>query len=330
MHNKPVAALAAIALITTHAALNPANAAQDNSMAESNNARAVNLAPNLEPAEPLTYRLEIESRETVEVLGQEQVGLATAMTATIAVQTTDPANLDLGPDQDTPHAAARVRFTTLTVDLAGSPLANGTFESDTPAADEDPADPIAAAARSILDKDITLHLAADGTIESVQGLRNLAPADTPALLLFDRLFGEQALKSMLQPLFRIKDGTEDSPARANFGDSWTLTTPPVNSLGLPPAELNLTLHEPTDQQQRQGNHRISIEGTTEPEVPESARSLDPEVTKRDIKGQAIWSTRLGRLRSLTTEADQQMRAEGAFTVVVNSQSNTRLRLQSSD
>jgi len=330
MHTKLATALAAATLITTPAALDHAAAAQNGSISESNNAAAINLAPNLNPADALTYRLEIESRETVEVLGQEQVGLDTAMNATLTVQTIDPVKLNLADDQDTPHAAAEVRFTTLTVDLAGSPLANGSFDSSAPAADDDPADPIAAAARSIINKPLTLHLASDGTIESVHGLHDLTPAATPALLLFERLFGEQALKSMLQPLFQIKPGSEDAPANASFGDSWTVQTNPVASLGLPPAELNLTLHEPTDQQKRQGNHRISIEGETEPTVPDSARSLDPKVTKRDITGQAIWSTRLGRLRALSTEADQQMRAEGAFTVVVNSKSTTRLRLQSSD
>jgi hypothetical protein len=324
-------AAAAAAAITAAAPTTPAASQPAAEISENATARTVNLAPRFTAGETLTYRLRLDSEKAINILGQSNTDLAASMDATFTIETIDPDTLDVSTP---PDAAATLRFTKLKLDIQNNAVASGSFDSATPEADDDPSNILATVGRELLRSPITLLYNADGTINATRGLDDIAFNNARATIIFQALFGEPALVSMLQPISHIKpaQNSEDIPTdrqgnpaiTASPGQSWTLETEAVSSLGLPTTKLELTLEE--DGNPRDDLHTVNIDGQPDAELPEGTRSMPVRVTERKVTGDAVWSTKAHRLHALETEAKQVIVTEGSVSLTITIDSKTNLKL----
>lgn len=327
-------ATASLVILLSHLLLPHQTAhAQATALAENRDpTRAVNLAPRFDPGERTTYELDIKSDQAVSILGESTVSLDADMNAQLALTTLDPDTLDTDAP---PHAAVEAKFTQLILQLKGDGGISGSFDSREPPRRDNPRDRVASVARAVHNTPLILHLHPDGTIQRITGLDAIKPSDPLAATIFFALFSEDALKNMLQPIFRIKpaedpdDVPQDADANpvlhANTGDTWTIDTTRVESLGIPRSKLTLTL-EQSPRSAPPHIHRVSIKGNATPDIPDEARSLTFETQRQTIAGTALWSTRYHRLFALNTEADIALTAKGPFPVQLTTTSATKLKL----
>ncbi len=293
--------------------------------------RTVDVAPRFEKGETLVYTLGIDSSMVVTLLGEEQNSVEATMDAEISF-TTD--TLSVGENgEPSGGASVTMRFDSLKIALRSEAIADGTFDSSSDPADDDPNDPVAQIGRNLVSSTLTLDVLPDGTIAGVDGLQRLAPTEANAAVLFDQLFNERTLISMVQPVFRIRpaedpmspllDGSGLPTMPVSMGESWSLTTPAVNGLGVPAADYDLTL-VPSQRGDARQTARIDVSGQPRAMVPGSVRVLNPETQEQSVEGHALWSTRLNRLHTLRTVAKQVFEAQGNFPLKVEVSSQTEL------
>jgi hypothetical protein len=287
----------------------------------------VNLAPRLESANAASYRLSVASTQVLSILGQtEETGAS--MEAGLSVEVIDAAAT---PTDD--GAEASLEFDYVAVAFEGGVALDGSFDSRQPEADDDPGDPLVTAIRPVVGKALTLTLAADGTITSVDGLDELRPEGDMPAMLFQQLFSERALTSMMQPIFRVRPAGEDEPLNERggrsmlaepLGGSWPVRAESVRTLGIPAAELTLTLDSAARGDDGDRLATISIDGEPEAEAPARTRALDPKVSERRLSGEAVWNATDGLLQSLESTSTTNMVAEGQFTVEISVDASSTL------
>lgn len=313
------AALAAVA--------SPATSAAPDGEASRNG--GVNLAPNLVATHGATYEMTVSTQQKLAVLRQSEDTGAT-MEARLRVEIVEPAKRAAEDG-----AVATLTFERVMVAFEGGRALSGSFDSDQPAAQDAEDDPLANAIRPMVDEELRLTLDADGTIAAVEGLERMRPTEGMAAFVFQSLFDEQALASMVQPIFRVRPAGEDEVMEADasgrlvlaqaVGSSWPVRTEPLRSLGAPAAELTLTLKSTERSSAGDRLATIEISGETDADVPERVRALDPETTERLVDGEAAWNVSDGLLQSLTTTSRTLMKSEGRFEIEIAIDASSRLR-----
>ncbi len=293
-------------------------------------AAEANLAPKLEKDHGAKYRLNLSSRQVLSILGQtEETGASMQADISVVIDEAAPKPTDNG-------VKATLVFDRIAVQFEGGQALTGSFDSATPADQDAADDPLAMTVRPIVGQPIRLTLEADGTIGAVGGLDDVAPDDPRAAFLFDQLFSETALASMAQPIFRVRPAGEDEPLnldralnRADLaepvGGTWTINAEPVDSLGMPAAELTLTLDAAARGDDGDRLATISIDGTPRADAPERLQMLDPKVAERSVTGEIVWNETDGLLQSLQTTSKTTMTAESQFSISIDIDANTSLR-----
>lgn len=265
----------------------------------------VELAPNLELGRKDAYRLRLTNSMLISIIGQMQT-VESEMDTEIEVAVTEST-----------ASGATVTATFRTMKLSFEGQSPGSFDSADPEPD-DPANIYATVARPIVGKPITLSLDRDGQITEVTGLDALTPQGT-AGVLFTQLFGPEAVRSMLQPMFKLRD-MEGDKATAKVGETWTVTRPsPV--IGTGGQDLDLTL----DSVGGEGAiARISFKAEPEFQLPENLKQVpDLEKKKVEIAGKLEWNPIKGFLRRLdsafTARFETKPGAQLGLTLSINSE-----------
>jgi hypothetical protein len=266
------------------------------------------LSPTLAGRPASAYEGSVRSEQTIALMGQTQE-LENAMRFRVAIAAPMP--------RAHGGATAEATFEQLAVEVKGGP-APGEFDSAKPARTN--VDLYESICRPLVGKPLTLMLAPDGTIESVDGLAKLAP-EGRAGQLFLMLFSEDAVRSMLQPIFKVKSAGGEGGASAAVGGRWTETTPGARGLGLRGLTLEMVL-----QTVRGSTAIITISGEPDDTPPPDVRALpDLKVTESTVDGEARWNLRRGALQAYTSESTLRMESSGQLSVSVTANSASELR-----
>ena len=298
---------AAGALATLAAGIAPAQSAGER-------ADGTNLAPIYTEGETDRYDMTVDADLKMTLLGSSQE-IGSFIEARFVVEIVEASS---------EGATAIVRFDRIRVAFEGRPPLDGEFDSASKVADS-PGDVPPLIVRPAIGKAITIKVDAWGAMISIDGLEDLAPEGV-AGGLFLELFSDDALYSMLQPVFRIRPQQDDeptSPARAMqaVGSSWNMSQPSVRSLGMRGQELTLTLESA-----RGDEARIAITGKPNERLPDEAKGMPGvETTKSSVTGDAVWDTAGGELESLKSNATLSFGSSGSsFAIDIEITSKTTL------
>lgn len=271
----------------------------------------VNMLPVFESSRTHEFEYSIRSTLKMSAFGSDQT-TQSHMEARLTLQV-----LDEEPAEGL-HAVG-LTYTQLKISFEGGQLP-GAFDSANPKS-TDAGNVYAEICRPILNQQIRLIVDRAGTIESIDGLDQLAPEGL-AGILFNQLFGEEAAKAMFQPLIRVVDDPQQQRHRAP--DSWELKRPAIASLGVPESSLKL--------QMKSGDNPrdiaiIDLSGEPKATMPSEAAMLPNITTKKaELTGRLRWNGELGVLESLDTESVTQMESSAqGIAITVDATSTTRVK-----
>ncbi|MFI4854022.1 MAG: DUF6263 family protein, partial [Phycisphaerales bacterium JB065] len=164
----------------------------------------VNMLPVFDSARVHQFDYSVRSTLNMSAFGSDQTTQA-KMEARISLRV-----LDEPTAADGKHVLG-LTYSQLKVSFEGGQVP-GEFDSQNPKS-TDAGNIYAEICRPIVNQQIKLTVDRAGTIESIDGLEQLAP-DGLAGILFNELFGENAAKAMFQPLIKIVDDPEQSRHRS--------------------------------------------------------------------------------------------------------------------
>ena len=281
--------------------------------------RGVNLAPLFVDGERDTYQLTIDADMSISLMGSAQT-TGSYMEASFVVELSDVT------DQG---ATATVTFERIRVQFDGRPPLDGDYDTASKI-QPDPDAVLPKIIRPVIGKPVTVQLDAWGQIRSIKGLEALAP-DGIHGGLFLELFDDDAMYSMLSPVFLVRPQGDDAPASPArgiqaVGSTWEVRKPSVPSLGIRSQDLDLTLEAV-----RGRDARIEIEGEPDDRPPREARSIPGvQATSSSVTGNATWDLTEGELKDLSTKSVLEFGSDsGGFVIDVDVTSTTTLKRVSS-
>jgi hypothetical protein len=275
----------------------------------------ISLAPKFAQGDEKKYVASVQFTRTDEFVGAD---IPEAQKRAMQEST-----LELGVTRRIAHvseneAAVELEFTRIKL-VSRDPMKVLEFDSDQPV-EQDSSSPLAAALRPMVGSIVTLQVANDGIIKSIQRPVGLEGTQASGSMVA-QIMGDEPIRELFGPLFAPKP----PPPTAVSGSTWTK----VDFVPIGPNRKSGINVRRTDtlSSAAQGQAVIDIKGVLSMKTDPEATEKLPELKESNLEGTIVWDLEAGMLRAY--DISQMIRIEGVrenVTISTKNQSQTSVRL----